>query len=386
MINILYCIPGLYNPGGMERILTDKINYLVETGLYSISIMTTEQMDKPFYFSLNENVKIINLNLGFDNFFSDNLIAKYFKTKKLLKKYKCLLENYIKTEKIDICISLGGKELEFLSNIQSDCKKIVEIHFAKSIRKQFITARHDNFFWRFLGDLRTHSLINQTKKLDKIVVLTKADEEDWKSSNDNVMQIYNFSPLQPVVTPKLINKKIVAVGKLDPQKGFDLLIEACSLISEWEDWTLSIYGQGPDKEKLQEQIIKHNLEDRIFLEGLTKNVSEVYSSASIYVLSSRYEGFPMVLLEAVSFGLPLVSFDCVTGPNEIIESNDCGLLVENGNIKSLAEALSWMMKNPQERDKMSMQSIEKSLSFSKEQIMNQWQQLFKELLLNQSKS
>lgn len=380
MINILYCIPGLYNPGGMERILTEKINYLIETGCYSITIMTTEQMDRPFYFRLNKDVKIINLDLGFDNFFSDHLFAKYYKTKKLLKKYKILLEDFIKTENIDICISLGGKELEFLSDIDSNCKKIVEIHFAKSIRKQFITARHDNFFWRFLGDFRTRILVNQTKKLDRIVVLTKADELEWKTTNNNVIQIYNFSPIVPVNKPKLVNKKIVAVGKLDPQKGFDLLIESCSYISNWDGWTLSIYGQGSEHKNLNNQIKKYNLDDKVFLEGISKNVYDVYSTASIYVLSSRYEGFPMVLLEAISFGLPLVAFDCITGPNEIIKNNDCGILVENGNVKSLAESIKWMMENREERERMSEKSFEKSNFFSKEQIMNQWELLFKELV------
>ena len=219
-------------------------------------------------------------------------------------------------------------------------------------------------------------MIQQTKKLDQLIVLTKQDEEKLKISHQNVTQIYNFAPLAPAEKAPLDQKKIIAVGKLDPQKGFDLLIEACRFIKNWDGWILEIYGQGPDEEQLRSKISFYELEKHIFLKGITRKVEEVYHSASFYVLSSRFEGFPMVLLEAISFGLPIVSFDCATGPNEVIVNDDCGLLVEEGNTKKLGEAMQRMICSREEREEKSERAFQKSKFFSKDEIMKQWLELF----------
>ena len=222
----------------------------------------------------------------------------------------------------------------------------------------------------------------KTKKLDQLVVLTKEDEEKLKLTHQNVTQIYNFSPLAPTVKAPLNQKKIVAVGKLDPQKGFDLLIEACRFIKNWDGWILEIYGQGPDEEQLRSKISFYELEKHIFLKGVTRKVEEVYHSASFYVLSSRFEGFPMVLLEAISFGLPIVSFDCATGPNEVIVNDDCGILVDDGNTEKLGEAIQRMISSREEREWKSERAFQKSKLFSKDEIMKQWTDLFESLVKN----
>ena len=200
-------------------------------------------------------------------------------------------------------------------------------------------------------------MIQQTKKLDQLVVLTKEDEEKLKLTHQNVTQIYNFSPLAPTVKAPLNQKKIVAVGKLDPQKGFDLLIEACRFIKNWDGWILEIYGQGPDEEQLRSKISFYELEKHIFLKGVTRKVEEVYHSASFYVLSSRFEGFPMVLLEAISFGLPIVSYNCPYGPSDVISSNENGLLVEDQNVQKLADAILKLASSPDLLQKFSQNSL-----------------------------
>lgn len=376
-MNILYCVPALYNPGGMERILTEKVNYLANLEGYNLFVFTTDQDNRPLYFKLDDRVTVHHSNLNFNQYFSCNYLEKYLGTKKLLRLYEQQLQAYIKKNNIDLIVSLGGKELEFLYRMKTNSAKICELHFSIDIRKQFILSRGTNPLFKLIGKYRAWEMIQQTKKLDQLVVLTKKDEEKLKLTHQNVTQIYNFSPLAPTEKASLNQKKIVAVGKLDPQKGFDLLIEACTFIKNWDGWILEIYGQGPDEEQLRSQISSHHLEQHIFLKGITQKVAEVYNSASFYVLSSRFEGFPMVLLEAISFGLPIVSFDCVTGPNEVIHNDDCGILVDDGNTEKLGEAIQRLIENRKEREEKSERAFQKSRIFSKDEIMKQWLELFK---------
>ena len=375
-MNILYCVPALYNPGGMERILTEKVNYLANLEGYNLFVFTTDQDNRPLYFKLDDRVTVHHSNLNFNQYFSCNFLEKYLGTKKLLRLYEQQLQAYIKKNSIDLIVSLGGKELEFLHRMKTNSAKICELHFSIDIRKQFILSRGNSPLYKLIGNYRRWQMIQQTKKLDQLVVLTKEDEEKLKLTHQNVTQIYNFSPLAPTVKAPLNQKKIVAVGKLDPQKGFDLLIEACRFIKNWDGWILEIYGQGPDEEQLRSKISFYELEKHIFLKGVTRKVEEVYHSASFYVLSSRFEGFPMVLLEAISFGLPIVSFDCATGPNEVIVNDDCGLLVEEGNTKKLGEAMQRMICSREEREEKSERAFQKSKFFSKDEIMKQWLELF----------
>lgn len=378
-MNILYCVPALYNPGGMERILTEKVNYLANLEGYNLFVFTTDQDNRPLYFKLDDRVTVHHSNLNFNQYFSCNFLEKYLGTKKLLRLYEQQLQAYIKKKNIDLIVSLGGKELEFLHRMKTNSAKICELHFSIDIRKQFILSRGTNPLFKLIGKYRAWEMIQQTKKLDQLVVLTKEDEEKLKLTHQNVTQIYNFSPLAPTVKAPLNQKKIVAVGKLDTQKGFDLLIEACRFIKNWDGWILEIYGQGPDEEQLRSKISFYELEKHIFLKGITRKVEEVYHSASFYVLSSRFEGFPMVLLEAISFGLPIVSFDCATGPNEVIVNDDCGLLVEEGNTKKLGEAMQRMICSHEEREGKSERAFQKSKHFSKAEIMKQWLELFQKL-------
>lgn len=381
-MNILYCVPALYNPGGMERILTEKVNYLANLEGYNLFVFTTDQDNRPLYFKLDDRVTVHHSNLNFNQYFSCNFLEKYLGTKKLLRLYEQQLQAYIKKNSIDLIVSLGGKELEFLHRMKTNSAKICELHFSIDIRKQFILSRGNSPLYKLIGNYRRWQMIQQTKKLDQLVVLTKEDEEKLKLTHQNVTQIYNFSPLAPTVKAPLNQKKIVAVGKLDPQKGFDLLIEACRFIKNWDGWILEIYGQGPDEEQLRSKISFYELEKHIFLKGVTRKVEEVYHSASFYVLSSRFEGFPMVLLEAISFGLPIVSFDCVTGPNEVIVNDDCGILVDDGNTEKLGEAIQRMISSREEREWKSERAFQKSKLFSKDEIMKQWTDLFESLVKN----
>lgn len=369
------------NSGGTERIVTEKINFLADLPNYFITIITSEGKNEIPFYELDTRVRIIELNLNFNEFFNKRLVKKIVSTKIKLKEFAYQLKTVITENNIDICISTGGKEIEFLSSMRVECMKICEFHFSKNSRKLFITSRKKGKFWEFIGDIRTKQLINQTRNLDRVVVLTKKDEIIWKNTHNNISQIYNFSPLQRTgEVSTLLNKKVIAIGRLDEQKGFDYLIDAWKIIfKKNEDWQLNIYGKGVLESVLTDQIISCNLENVVFLKGLTNDVQSKMNESSICVLSSRYEGFPMVLLESLSCGVPIVSFDCETGPSEIIENNDCGILVANRNVTKLADSLLQLMQHTDMRIEKGEAAKEKSKQFSKEVIMKQWVMLFEDL-------
>lgn len=384
-MKLLYCIPSLYNPGGMERVLTEKVNYLSNLSDFNITVVTTDQMGKSLRFPLNDNVKVIHLDIDFNGHYSAGIFKKIILHRKKIAIYKEKLKHIIIESKIDICISLCGKEIDFLYKLPVRCKKIAELHFAMNYRKQFLTSNHRGFLWKFLGEIRTYQLKKAVKPLDKLVVLTKNDLDQWKTTHQNVTQIPNVNPLNNPEKSKLIAKKVVSLGRLDAQKGYDMLIDAWRLIAlKYPDWTLEIYGQGEWYQMLQDKIINYNLQDKIILKDIVSNVEKVYCDGSIYVMSSRYEGFGMVLIEAMSCGLPVVSFDCEHGPREIITDGSDGILVEPNNIEQLAAKICHLMENENLRINMGSNAIESVKRFSKEPIMLRWVELFNQIIKNKN--
>ena len=175
MISILYLIPSLTNSGGMERVLTDKVNYLIKLDNYSITILTTDMKatESPFY-ELDANVKIINLEIFFESIFNLPLLKKRKESKILLEMYERKLSKYILDNQVDICISMGAKELEFFSKLDVPVVKIFESHFNPTVRSSFIADyKGSSLFWRILGEYRDWQYLQQTKNLDQVVVLTK---------------------------------------------------------------------------------------------------------------------------------------------------------------------------------------------------------------------
>lgn len=387
-IKLLYLIPSLVNSGGMERVLTDKVNYLIKSGNYCITVLTTDMKatESPFY-ELDANVKVINLEIFFESIFNLPLLKKRKESKILLEMYERKLSKYITDNHVDICISMGAKELEFFSKLDVPVVKVFESHFNPTVRSSFIADhKGSSLFWRILGKYRDWQYLEQTKNLDQVVVLTKSAQIEWKKTHNNVCLINNPSPFA-TINYKINDKeykRAIAIGRLEDQKGFDLLIESWKKVNSIHpDWKLDIFGEGSKKDVLQKMISENFLNQVITLKGITRNVQQELLASDFYVMSSRYEGLPMVLLESIANGLPIVSFDCPTGPAEIVENNDCGVLALNGNINDLSEKIIYMIESVDIRKEMSAVAIEKSKKYSIELIMGQWVDLFAELIANQ---
>ena len=174
--------------------------------------------------------------------------------------------------------------------------------------------------------------------------------------------------------PDLAGKYIIAIGRLNEQKGFDVLIKAFSSVCT-DNWSLVILGEGSERVKLETLIVALGMESKIVLMGRVNNVSQYLTKAELFVLSSRFEGFPNVLLEAMGAGLPVISFDCPSGPGVILHHGEDGLLVPPGDVAGLADAMSRLMANDQERRRLGKNALAARERFSKEKIMGEWEKL-----------
>lgn len=379
-MNLLYCIPHLYNSGGMERVLTQKVNWLAAHTDYTITIVTTEPVPtgmSDIYFPLDKRVKVVALNVDFNADYTKPLLPKYCAHMRRMRAYKRALTEYIVQHGIELCISLGGKEIAFLRHLP--CRTIAEMHFAMDQRRQLIEANHKSLFWSLVGEVRTRQLVQAVKPLERLVVLTDADKAAWeKAGCTNVTVIPNPCMLdncQLSTIHSQFPKTVLAVGRLHEQKGFDLLLQAWKPIEKtYSDWSLRIVGEGPKRAELEAQIESQSLK-RVVLAGATNNVLDEYEAASIFVLSSRYEGLPLALIEAMWCGLPCIAFDCPQGPAELLAENR-GWLVPNGDIAELTAQIAYALSHPEEALKCAQKAqIFAQTTYSEAAIMPQWVQL-----------
>lgn len=372
---IVYCTPALYFAGGMERVLTLKANYFAEHFGYDITIILTDGADKPLFYPLSEKVKVINLNIGFEKLWTCSFIKKIVTYLKKQYLYKKMLKNELMRIRPDITVSMLRREINFINEIKDGSKKIGEIHINRANFRNF-DAKDDNFIKRLFAKIWMNDLTNKLKRLDRFVVLTEKDKEAWVEF-DNVCVIPNPLSFVPQNISKLTEKRVIAVGRYCHEKGYDLLLKAWRIVqNSIDDWRLEVFGEG-DRSQYEEMIRSLNMDrHRCILHGRSSNIQDEFEKSSLAVCSSKFEGFGLVITEAMSCGLPVVSFDCPWGPRAIINDGEDGLLVENGNVEKLADAIIWMIQHPEMRSKMATKAIENVQRFSIEKIAEKWKSLF----------
>ena len=338
------------NTGGTERVGSILANGLSKAD-YQIVLASILCGDKPF-FPLDEDIKVVSLfnTVGRTLYRTPDII---YKIRKLLKEEQ--IDTLIVVESMSVLFTLPA-------TIGLPVNHICWEHF------------------NFNNDLGKYGrrLARQlaARYCDSVITLTERDKEYWLKGTrhkSQIIAIANPCPFPVQEYTKEQNTKIVlAVGRLTHIKGFDTLLAAWAQVSElMPNWTLKIVGEGEDRAKLTDFIKINELTDSVELVGNTNDVSQYYKQAEIYCLSSRFEGFPMVLLETLAFGIPVVSFDCDTGPVEILE-NTGSILVPKNNIDMLASSLVSLMTDSEKREKISLKSKEKAKIYQPEKIINQW--------------
>lgn len=352
MKKICFLIGNLSSSGGTERVTTLIANNLVEHSKYEISILSLVDGKNPF-FDLKPGISIHSLH--------DKKVS--FKSNYLSTVWN--IRKFVQVQKIDTLI------------VVDSIACIFTIPALLGLKVKHICWEHFNFKHDHGKKIRSFSRKLAARYCDNIITLTETDKLFWlggiKKIKAKIIPISNPSPYSIQTYEKKENSKIVlAVGRLSYQKGFDRLLESWIEVSKaMPDWKLKIVGDGEDKLILSEFIKNNQLTGSVKLVGKTDNVSKYYKEAEIFCLSSRYEGFPMVLLETLAFGLPVISFDCETGPAEILADTD-SILIPQDNINLFAFSLINLMKNEEKRKLINPKSKEKAKLYQPQFIIQQW--------------
>lgn len=376
---IVYIVGGLWSASGMERVLTMKANYMADEFGYDVFIVLTEIKDVPPYYPVSTKIKTVNFGINFDELFTLPIHKRIFAYIKKQRQYKKKLTQYLLEIKPDITISTIRREINFINSIPDGSIKIGEFHFNKTNYRNFECNYLPEFINQVITKLWMGQLIKELQKLSHFVVLSEEDKIKWTEIK-NISMIYNPLPFLSDELSTCTEKKIISVGRYTHQKGFDLLIEAWKIVvQKHKDWELHIYGSG-DRDSYQELAKQHSVSDSLTCEPATQEILDKYIDSSIFVLSSRYEGFGMVIAEAMACGVPAVSFDCPCGPKDIIKDGVDGLLVKNGNIKELADKICYLIENEHIRKDMGKQARNNVERFKMDLIASQWKKLFETLL------
>lgn len=377
-MKIIYCHCNVHNPGGMERVLLNKVTYLVEQLGWEVVVITTDQKGREPFYAFPNQVRMIDLGINYTDDNVKNPCAKilgYLRRKNLHKKR---LTEVLMREKADVVVSLFPSESSFLPEINDGSKKILELHFNKFFRLQYNRSGLLGLIDRW----RTREDDRLVRKFDKFVVLSNEDRGYWGDLS-NIEVIPNAALINGDDYATTERQRVIAVGRLDYQKGFDRLIKAWEIVCRDEDlkgWHLDVFGQGEWRDMLQQMINERDLQDRVTLNQPTKNIGKEYVESAMLVMSSNYEGFPMVMIEAMSKGLPIVAFDFKCGPKDIIQHGENGLIVKNNDIEALAQAMKQLMRDNAARKRMGENAKKVVETYSEEAVMKQWIELFNTLV------
>ena len=377
-MKIAYCIPSLYISGGMERVLTIKANYFADELGYDVTIIMTDGGMKPPYYELSPKVHLIQLNIDFEVLWTLPLFKKALVYLEKQRLYRRKLTECLLRLKPDITVSMLRREINFICDIHDGSIKIGEIHINRDNFRDF-DGRDKNPIKKLASEIWMKQLIRQLKRLRLFVCLTEEDKAKW-TELDNVIVMPNPLSFNTKNYSNCEEKRVIAVGRYVPQKGFDLLIEAWrNVADEHPAWSLFVYGEG-NKEPYQKLVDKYNLNNCCHLESAKSDIAEFYANSSIFVLSSRFEGFGIVLLEAMSCGVPVVSFACPCGPRDIVHDGIDGLLVSNGDTGQLAVKINYLIENNDERKQMGLHAKENAKRYDITGIGQRWKNVFEKLM------
>lgn len=360
-MKLLYIVPNINNEGGVARVLSVKANYLVEKLGYEVHILTQNEGVFPLFYSFNSNIIFHDLLLKGNFFQFFNSFAKGLKSK----------IKAIQPDVIIVCDN-GLKAYLIPFILKNKIPLVLEMHSSKFIEERelknnFLTKVRSGFvhFFKKIG----------IKKYDRFVVVTRESITEWNINNAIV--IPNPLWFTSEKSSALENKKVIAVGRHTYEKGFDRVLQIWKkVVAKHPEWILEIYGKSSENINLRLLAENLNISDNVIFYEPVQNIDKKYLEASFYLMTSRFEGFGMVLIEAMASGLPSVVYDCPCGPRGIISQNEDGFLIENGNESDYVKAIETLIENATLRREMGKKAKLSSEKYHIDAIMETWNQLF----------
>ena len=372
-MKVMFVLRSVANYGGVERVVVDKMNYLAEHG-HHVTLLTYEQGHHPNAFQLNEHVRYVDLDCPYYTIFRYNALIRQIKRLQMTFRFKKRFHQLVKRQQPDVIVGVTNAT-DFIHQILSAPygKKVVESHGA-------FPAIMKGKTWK--TKIKTNIVLRTIRKCDLLITLTKADSDCWKPYVKRIRNVPN--PVSFYIDkPDTSLKKegsIIYVGRLSFEKRIDRLIEAFSLISSrFPSWYIDIYGAGEKKAEINQLINKYSLNERIHILEPTRYICDEYQKSQFLVLCSDYEGFGLVVVEAMSSGIPVVSTDCTYGPSEIIDDGVTGLLAKL-DARDLSAKIEWMITHEPEREEMGIKAHQAAAKYRKEVVMKQWENAYLSVL------
>ena len=363
MIKLLYITNSIKGAAGLERVLSIKANYLADVLKYEVHILVLNGTNKPNFYDFSPSIKMHSIAVYGNPF---TYILKYSSGIKAIVK---------KVNPTIISVCDDGLKAFFIPKIITSVPIIYERHVSKIIE----LGSNPTAITQIKTAIK-FSLMNYLgNSFDKFVVLTNDNLNEWKLKNTVV--ISNPLSFYPLKSSTLLNKKVIAVGKQGVQKGYDRLLQSWKTVSnQHPSWQLEIYGTFEKASQLTNLVKELNLSNSVHFFQPVKNIEDKFLESSIFAFSSRFEGFGMVLIEAMACGVPCVSFNCPCGPSEIIKNEQDGFLVENGDTTAFANKIIYLIENENIRLSMGNAAKANVKRFLPLSIMPQWDALFKEII------
>lgn len=360
-MKLLYITNGIKDPGGLERVLSVKASYLADKLGYEVHILTLNNKGAvPFY---TFSPKIIH----HDVVVGGNPIH-YFKS------YLGGIKATVKAVAPDVILvcddGLKGFLLPLL--LRKPCPMLYERHVSKVVE----LGEHPSVLKKIRVGITFFLMQQFGKTFDRFIVLTPDNCKEWPMRNVSV--IPNPLSFYPEASSALTAKKVIAVGKQGLQKGYDRLLQSWVAVQQAHpDWQLAIYGKFDERSRLGELAETLHVDKTVTFFPPVADIQAKYLESSIFVLSSRFEGFGMVLIEAMACGVPCVTYDCPYGPADIVRHQEDGLVVPNDAIAAFSEALLHLIANEEVRQAMGKAAKQHVKRYLPEVVMPQWDELFK---------
>jgi glycosyltransferase involved in cell wall biosynthesis len=352
--NVSFLLGSLTGVGGTARAVSILANELVKTQKFRISVICYFQKENSQHYPLDDSINV------------SVILSKSISMRKAFLKVLYYLIKYIRLNKVDVLVASGSIFFP------------VAIIAARLTRCRVICSDHSNYLSTLGFKHERKARDFAAKYSDFLITLTNTDRENY-IRNTKVYTIIDSIP--NIMDDRLFTRngkynfdshKIISVGRLTYAKNYELLIDIAEIIlKKYPDWSWDIYGDGELQSKLEKKISELDIK-RLLLKGAEPNIYDVYQEYAFLVLTSRYEGYPMVLLESIAKKVPVVSFDCPTGPSEIVDDKVTGLLIKDNNVSEMVDAIEYLIINQTERIRMS-NSCESALSkFTKSEIILKW--------------
>ena len=385
LMKLAFLCNNMKSTNGVERVLSQRLSILAESCLYEVYLITYNQYGAPFSFPISDKIHYIELATRYINHCAYHGLYQYWDRFYSKLKYRSAINKCLVDIMPDVitCIDTHVADLITILKMDISAVKVVECHCGLSAYFSDI-KKIVNPYKRYRERSIKKKLIRTVRKFDKIVVMTEEEKCEWNLEG-KIVSISNMLASNSVKSSinRESNLRVISVGRYAYQKGYDMLLYAWKTVQDKHpDWSLHIYGSRDgdmgDYDQL-EKIKEKNQLNGVFLHPATNDVYSKYNESDFYVMSSRFESFGLVLIEAMSCGLPVISFDCKYGPHNIIHDGFNGTIVPLNNIDAMSTAICSMIENVEMRHAMAINAHQESNKYHPDNIMPLWHAFYNSL-------